>query len=311
MNFQLFRKFATVIQKIVNSLGVLQLAEKIYTRNCEVYERPIFIIGAPRSGSTWFLQLLLSGYRFSYISNLASLLYTSPSLATSIMLRFSTAYSTSNFKSTFGYVNGLNAPSEGGKLVDYWFGKDPVNVDPNITKSKIMKKSINKISKLLDGPFIVKNLKLSLQLPKLTKLFPNAIFINITRKPLYNAQSIILAKRALKIDEKGWFSFVLPDQEELLKLELYEQVVHQISYIEKFILKMKKQIHKDNFIEIKYNDLCNNTTEIVDEVVNRLKHVGIDLYKKGEVEIKVQSADFKRLPNDDWKRLHNAISKYY
>jgi len=301
MNFNLVRNSALLAQKIINTVPILSLVDKRLTNNAEEYETPIFIFGAPRTGSTLLLQLLLAKYRFSYISNFASLFYKSPVSAALVASKMFKPHDFTNLKSDYGFINGMNAPSEAGKLVDFWF-------DRNVETAK---KNMKKLSEVLNGPFILKNLSLSLQIRHLDENFTNPIFIHIKRKPIYTAQSIILAKRKLQKNENDWFSFDLPEKNELLKKESFEQVVLQIKKIDEHIQEGAKSIEQNRFIEVKYEKLCQDPEKELDRIVAILKKRNLHVFKRQGKIPKVKIAEEIKLPNKEWGRLEKLVDKHF
>ena len=106
---------------------------KLYVdREADGKLKPVFIIGPPRSGSTLFYQLLLSHFQLCYISNIVSgfpkyMLRISrlfPSLASGYRLGLKKDY--------YGFLPGIKAPSEAGKIFDKWFNED--DFDENAAK---------------------------------------------------------------------------------------------------------------------------------------------------------------------------------
>ena len=49
---------------------------------------PIFIIGLPRSGSTFFHQILISKFNFNYVSNIKAFFYENVVLETYFIINF-------------------------------------------------------------------------------------------------------------------------------------------------------------------------------------------------------------------------------
>src|SRR5580692_3262293 len=78
---------------------------------------PIFIVGAPRSGSTLLYQLMTSCFHFGYISNLHCTLYGAPQLVERFM-RNSDFHPDSNFRSDTGQTEGMAGPCECNA---YWY----------------------------------------------------------------------------------------------------------------------------------------------------------------------------------------------
>ena len=91
---------------------------------------PIFIVGAPRSGTTLVYQALANQIDFSFFTNWVNIFPSSPVFA-SIKLSGKLGNSDLNyFKSNYGLINGINSPSEAGFIFREWFdtsSKESVN----------------------------------------------------------------------------------------------------------------------------------------------------------------------------------------
>jgi hypothetical protein len=97
----------------------------------------------------------------------------------------------------------------------------------------------------------------------LLKAFPNAKFIFVRRDPLYTAQSILKAKRKLKIPDNQFWSIMPPNVEDLKQLEWSEQIVKQIYYLEKQIAEDLRLFSKENIYEVNYTDLSQQTITVL------------------------------------------------
>ena len=174
--FNFFRKIVLFIQKHINRIGLLNKYEQFLVKKATAANTkeviPCFIIGAPRTGSTLLFQLLLNYYSFSYISNLTSFFYTCPSTITVLSRHMLSKYQNRNLISKYGYIGGFAAPSEAGPLMDYWFGNDLTTINVPEKHIDFVRNSISAISSVMGGPGLFKNMKLSLKIEPLEKMFP-------------------------------------------------------------------------------------------------------------------------------------------
>ena len=84
----------------------LSFIEKLKSTSKRLSNPPIFILGAPRCGSTLFFQSLVVEYNFSYLSNLHCRLFGAPWLIdqfTDVKHKYGQNVS---FESKFGSING-------------------------------------------------------------------------------------------------------------------------------------------------------------------------------------------------------------
>ncbi len=217
---------------------------------------PVFIIGAPRTGSTLLYQLLCSTKTFCYINNLTCMFYENITMGMKISSKVLTKNDKIHLRSDLGRTNGWYSPSECGKLWYRWFTKNkPYTGQPlNSEKSKIeMAQELHAAMHYSKKPLLIKNLNNSLRIKTLQKVFPTAKFIWIKRNHPDTIQSIIQAKRKLGVPQKVTWS-VSPNNEEAFGSEL-AQVKNQISSIEHII---ETDAEKQNLCICTYENLVAN-----------------------------------------------------
>lgn len=237
-----YTKTALSIQKVFNFYDLLSCGVHREFKSSFYY--PVFIIGAPRSGSTLIYQLLLKHGRFAYISNLMSLL---PGFMIILAKIFKNFHEIENISSSqYGYIPGFFSPSEAGAIFQKWFETEP---------SEVLKKRIRNtyslISDYLNAPLLSKNLKNSLRLQNIYTTFPEARFIYVKRDPLFNAQSILLARRKLMGSDYEWWSVAPENHKSVLGKNPMYQVIWQVLEINKHISDFIKKFSPE-YIEISY-----------------------------------------------------------
>ena len=138
-----------------------------------------------------------------------------------------------------------------------------------------IKKEITTVINYFKKPIFFKNLNAGQRLRMLYKIFPNAKFIYIKRDPFYIAQSIILAKRKLKISDNEYWSIMPRNVEELKKLDWPEQVVKQIYYLEYQIANDLKLFPKENIYIVHSDQLQENKRQLIKHfgIKNRLNYI--------------------------------------
>jgi len=225
---------------------------------------PVFLIGAPRTGSTLIYQGITNSMNVIYIDNLMDILHRNMFYGAKLSNYLFGSKPHNCFKSRFGntFRYGLHAPSESGRFWYRWIHRGQHFVDKNELEQKsidAMRSVIEAIEKKYNKTFIFKNLANGLRLRLIHQVFPNAKFIDIKRNPLDTAFSLLNARKQLNIPPDMWWGIIPPNHPELENLEELEKVVKQIYYIERQIKRDKELFPEDNFLTVHYEDFCRNT----------------------------------------------------
>ncbi|MEG9296040.1 sulfotransferase [Mangrovibacillus sp. Mu-81] len=252
---------------------ITSILEKTFIKRISKEEKhlhPLFIIGAPRTGSTVLYQTITNQLDVKYISNLVDLFNDSPYFGFWLSNKLHKDLPHNCFKSNFGntFNCGLNAPSESGGFWYRYLPKEKHFVDTDEVNQEVVNNIRNEIYSVINKykkPIVFKNLNAGQRLRLLKEVAPNAKFIFVRRDPLYTAQSIFKARKKLNIDENTWWSVKPRNYQELQNLCIHEQIVKQIYYLEKQIYNDLKLFKKENILIVKYRDLCQSPDQIISE----------------------------------------------
>ncbi|WP_156980916.1 sulfotransferase family protein [Vibrio galatheae] len=219
---------------------------------------PIFIIGAPRTGSTILYQGLTNQFDVLYFNNLNTKFCNIPLIGFWLSEKFFEGKAHNCFDSKFGNTNGLNSPNESGEYWIRFLPKDRHFIDfsdiNSIDVARI-RRELTALCNMFGKPLIFKNLNAGQRMRLLHVMFPNARFIFIHRDPFYTAQSILESKRKQGINDNEYWSIKPANYDYLCGLKWYRQIPEQIFYLEKQILEDKSLFHKENFYDISYSSL--------------------------------------------------------
>lgn len=295
---------------------LIRIFEKIfinkYTRiNCE--NQPVFIIGAPRTGSTVLYEILTNYLDVSYINNL-SYLARNNFFVGLLLSKFLFKDKPHNFfESIHGntFSGGLNAPHECGQ---FWNQCIPVGIDyiseemAGQFDCAYIKKTIIAISNRFGKPVLFKNLNAGMRIALITKLFPQSKFIFIKRDPVYTAQSILLGRKKVFENPSEWWSVKPPNYKELSKLPYIEQIVKQTYFIEKqIVLDLKKYSCPENVLTINYENL-NNTSQVISKVERFIKNTNHKFStKENFVSIKVRNT--QKINDDEFNSIKYHVNE--
>ena len=242
---------------------------------------PVFIIGAPRTGSTFLYQALTNEYELTYIDNIVNLFYKNLPLGVWISNKLFKNKKHSCFKSHYGntmYYN-LHAPNEAGNFWRRWIprgldycDKDFLNADQKLE----IYNEINTVINQTRMPLLFKNMNSGLRIPLLLDIFPKAKFIWIRRNKEKTIKSILKARRELFGNEAVWWSIKPKNWKSLIGLHPEEQVKKQVSLIEAQIDKDTKN-KLENVYEIDFENLLDDKEK---ELENIAQFIYPELVKK-------------------------------
>lgn len=240
---------------------------------------PVFIIGAPRSGSTYLSQLMIGSTDIGFYTNFHDELYGAPFLAEKLMSLMSVSNRNTSYSSEFGYSKGLFSESEGGRFWRRFFSKENEH-------SKLVGMQRERLIVALDmlfkasksKRFLIKNNFNSFRLETLSEAFPHAKYIYLKRDVADNAVSLYAARKKIYGDENVWWSMKPKDNVGLDDLEPYQQVVEQVLRINSQIEHdLDRYIEAENVICVEYSTLERERDNIINDIASFIGRDSIDL----------------------------------
>jgi len=311
-------KISNYINFIINKIYLLLLPlirkweQKYYEKysNQALKYQPVFIIGAPRTGSTILYQTLTNQLDVLYIDNLTCRFDKTLFFGFWLSDKIFQQKAHNCFKSNHGDTSkcGPHAPSECGSFWYRWLPTDRHFIDyDDITYEMIeeIRKEITTVINYFDKPIVFKNLNAGQRLRLLKKCFPDAKFIFIKREPLFTAQSILKAKRKVGIKDNDFWSVMPKNIKELKKLDSYEQIIKQIFYIEKQIVEDKNLFNENSFLILNYQQLGNNFNDVFNSCQNFLGVKMKDIFQEADIKLTEKIS----LDDEEVTKFQNEINK--
>jgi len=273
-----------------------------------IKHQPIFIIGAPRTGSTILYQTLTNQLDVLYIDNLACRFNKNLFFGFCLSNLFFKQKAHNCFSSNHGATKGLHSPSECGGFWYRWLPSDRHFIDHDDVTDKMVKEireEITAITNKYDKPVVFKNLNAGQRLRLIKKVFPDARFIFSKREPLYTAQSILKAKRKLKLSDNKFWGIMPKNVDELSTRAWPEQIVGQIYYIEKQIEQDLALFDNGDSYTVSYSNLNNDTVDNLKEYfalqprcnykesdINLNENISITLEEQNLIETEINNLDW-------------------
>ena len=290
------KKTGKYIRKFVGNNLFLRYMDQLYCKSlgnktCDI--PPIFIIGAPRSGTTLVYQVLIKEFDLLYFSNLTNVFYGAPCMST-ILFKNKLDHIDDNFSNNYGYIKGLFSPSEAGPLNEKWFEYE----------NKQAKYCINSIISKTSLPIVLKNVHNTTRVGNILKLFPNSLIIHVDRKTYFTAQSIILNTKSY--DQIDRFYNKISD---IQTNDYYEKAIETINYSK----RIKNKLHatnKNNLITINYEEFCENPDNFIINIYYWFLNKNIILNRKNytnNLSFKISNKD--KLSLKEASYLKELISK--
>ncbi len=253
----------------------LQKLERDYTTNTPELNIPvIFILGAPRSGTTLLTQLMAASGCFTYIDNFVARFWMAPVVGMYLekLLHLRDAFSSTGytFTSDLGRTEGLLDPHEFSYFWQYWLKpKGDTDLLPPDTINNIdligLRREVQAMMSLSIKPIFFKNKLIFVNPWTMNRIFSNSFFVIIRRDILSNAVSILRARRKYYGDERKWFSTKPSRYHELRKLPVEDQILGQISNIYSDIESQCLDL-SDKVISLKYEEVCSAPIDAVSQV---------------------------------------------
>lgn len=231
---------------------------------------PIFIIGAPRSGSTLATQVIVDNFDLAYLSNLHCRYFGAPALAERFF-RPRKNRPRSDYQSRYGATRQSFEPAECGQWWYRFFRRNPAYVtldDIDPAKMREFRRSLLQLSEECDRPVLLKNLYASVRLQPILHYLPESLFIVIHRDEVQNAHSLLEARWDNYESYDHWFSVEPPEMEQLKTLPAHAQVIEQIRATYRLI---DKDFSEANFpssrrFDLNYEALCASPAMVLAEL---------------------------------------------
>lgn len=274
--------------------------------------QPIFIVGAPRTGSTLLCQILSNTFDFLYIDNLIATFYRNLYFGFWLSDQIFHQKPHNCFNSIYGGTKsyGLRGPSESGNFWYQWLPRDKQYMGRGETPEKTIREIREIVFAVMNRykkPLLIKNLNTDQRMGLIFEIAPNAKFIFIKRDPLFTAQSIFICRKRLGIREEEWWSIKPKEYEQLSHLGYHSRIVKQIYFLERQIMKDSRLFPKENFVIIDYKELCLNTEKII---TDSYKFIGRDIRKRqNAITPRIRFQEEKRIDDEDFEKLEKEISK--
>ncbi|OOZ40409.1 sulfotransferase family protein [Solemya pervernicosa gill symbiont] len=243
-------------------------------------------MGPMRSGTTLLMQWLAATGLVAYPTNLLSRFYHAPIIGAKIQcLLTDPRYNfrdelgefiqQSEFKSENGKTKGVLAPNEfwyfwrrflSNSRRDVWSNEELRQSMDTAT----LKSELSGIMNVFQKPFAAKGMLFNYNIDFLNSIFDKILFVHLKRDLATNATSVLAARKRQLGSENEWYSFDIPEKEELMKLPPFEQVVNQIQAINKAVEIGLRGVDESRKLIVEYEDFCQSPEKYFKELIRKV-----------------------------------------
>ncbi|HEX9626848.1 MAG TPA: sulfotransferase [Acidiferrobacterales bacterium] len=256
------------MMSIVNR--VLAVVDPLFSADGPAQPDPLFIVGAPRSGTTLVYQIVTQQFRCAYFTRQFNYAYGAPNLLAR-MLRPFCRRPAAVFESNYGSIAGWRAPAEIGNFWFRWLPQDGVDghyVEPRegaLDDYGRMRDTVGSLARIFGAPLVFKSVYLSMAIGVLAAIFPDARFVFVRRDPFFTSQSILVG-RLKRRDPDAWWSVKIPGYRDLAGQPLWYQATEQVCATERIVERDLARHADGRHFVINYEELCARPRDIVERL---------------------------------------------
>ncbi|GAB1234024.1 sulfotransferase [Ferrigenium sp. UT5] len=282
----------------------------------------ILVMGPMRSGTTLFMQWLANTGLVAYPTNLLSRFYQAPIIGAKIQLLLTDPRF--NFRDELGeFVQQAEYRSENGKTKgvlapnEFWYfwrrflaepGRD-VWTDEELRQSmdtRTMLAELAGMMQVFQKPFAAKGMLFNYNIPFLDSVLDKVLFIQIRRDPVANIASVLDARKRQLGSEEAWYSFKIPEYEELMTLDPVSQVAGQVHHINRAVSIGLSGVAEQRKLVVQYEDFCAAPRRVFEELAEKLMMSNENYI--GPERFKITRSD--NLPNRAAIEKSNSLFKH-
>lgn len=254
----------------------------------------VFIVGAPRSGTTLMLQWLAASGQFAYPTNLLSRFFGAPYIGARIQQLLTDqnidyrdelvelhAASQLDWHSEVGKTRGVLQPHE---FFYFWRRFFPIDQAQKLTVEQLASSDPagfaagwGLIERAFQKPIAAKGILLQYDIARLAEWLPRSLFIHMRRDPFFNIQSLLQAREQVFGTRDVWFSVRPPEYEWLRHHDAYTQVAGQILFTNRSIEAELVELELHRGIPVAYESFCRDPGVVWCQLRDAFAQLGFSL----------------------------------
>jgi len=237
-----------------------------YRRASSPRQPVVLVCGPARSGTTLVAQLLIHGFKVSYLPNLTSVFPTSPLTAMALFGQPSPNPAVPPFQSFYGRTRTWAGPNDGLYLWDRWLGRDRSRPPIKLAKEaeREMPAFFGALESMTARPFLGKNNALNASAHLIADVLPTARFICLERNKLRLAASLYWAR--LQIQGTTAIPYGLMPAERPTGEDPIEDICRQVLFHEALAHTQVERLGSKRFCLVKFEDVCRDPSSFLEKV---------------------------------------------
>lgn len=315
------------LEELLNELRDLlePVDEKISTQFERPKWPPLFLVGSPRSGTTFVMQLLSATDQFAVPTNLLSRFYYAPYIGAKIQQlltdkRFDynnemgDLISKGQFNSNLGKTASALSPSE----FTYFWRRFIPNYDPQYLSpaqedqidGRGLASGLAAIEGVIQKPIATKAFIIQYNLRKLYEIFNNCIFVQVRRDPLYVMQSIYEARKTFYNTLDIWWSVKPKEFEELQHVDVYRQIAGQTYFTERALADGLAPLPAQSQLIVEYEEVCQKPDEFYVKLREKYREHEYELPSDVKLPKAFTPSNQTRIPDAELQKLAVAYEGF-
>jgi len=270
----------------------------------------VFIIGAPRSGTTVLYQLIAEYLDVGFVNNRMARYFAAPVLGAMLHGRTGGGHQLT-LSSEHGRTSGDRSPHE---FSWFWHYYGDFRLHDDLSDEELASMDGQPIKRALEGlagyferPLVVKSINfVSYQVPWLKRLLPNAKFIWIRRDDRYTAQSIVRVREEEYGDRNVWWSIRPRDAAAWRSRSPVEQVSHQIRDLSRAIETAFETLSTEDRFTLEYESLMTEPSSTLRRVA---RFMGAEVTNEAELEaLTLEPRNHRTVDDETWTQIQTALA---